>query len=217
MKYIGSDILTNGLAHAAARAAAGDTITLHLLAGYELGDSYATVVSNSLGSVALAAGDVPEASATGGRKVTLATKSLTASASSQQYDQGTASAGGAATLTDSTQSWSTNAHAGRVVKITGGTGAGQIRRIASNTGTVLTLAAALTDVGDGTVTSSANWTTPPDNTSTYVILDDLHLAIVNTTASQVYFVTDINNDQVVTAGNTQNMPSVSWTQKNQAA
>jgi YD repeat-containing protein len=52
--------------------------------------------------------------------------------------------------------WSVNAWAGRVVRITGGTGAGQVRRIASNIATELTI--------------DTPWTTIPDATSNYQVL-----------------------------------------------
>lgn len=68
---------------------------------------------------------------------------------------GTATAGAAATLTNSGKAWATNQWANYQVRIVSGTGAGQIRTINSNTGTVLTV--------------SANWATNPDATSVYVI------------------------------------------------
>jgi uncharacterized cupin superfamily protein len=68
---------------------------------------------------------------------------------------GTATAGSSTTLTDSGKSWTTNEQAGRLVRITGGTGSGQTRTIISNTATVLTVAAA--------------WTVTPDATSVYSI------------------------------------------------
>jgi hypothetical protein len=68
---------------------------------------------------------------------------------------GTATAGAAATLTNSGKAWATNQWANFQVRIVSGTGAGQIRTINSNTGTVLTV--------------SANWATNPDATSVYVI------------------------------------------------
>ncbi|MEK7705243.1 MAG: Ig-like domain-containing protein [Myxococcota bacterium] len=67
----------------------------------------------------------------------------------------TATSGTASTLTDSTRAWQVDSLAGLNVLITGGTGAGQSRPIASNTATVLTVA--------------SNWTTPPDATSVYSI------------------------------------------------
>jgi hypothetical protein len=70
-------------------------------------------------------------------------------------DNGTASAGGASTLTDGTKSWTTNQWTNWTVYITGGTGIGQSRIISSNTSTVLTVSVA--------------WTTQPDATSTYTI------------------------------------------------
>jgi hypothetical protein len=74
----------------------------------------------------------------------------------KSFATGTATAGGATTLTNSGKNWATNQWANSCqVRITGGTGAGQIRIIASNTATVLTVSAA--------------WTTNPDATSTYSI------------------------------------------------
>lgn len=68
---------------------------------------------------------------------------------------GTATSGGASTLTDTTQAWHTNALANRTVKIIAGLGGGQTRIIASNTATVLTVTVA--------------WTTNPDATSVYQV------------------------------------------------
>lgn len=59
------------------------------------------------------------------------------------------------TLTNNTKTWTTNQWANFQVRITAGTGAGQIRTISSNTGTQLTV--------------SANWTLTPDTTSQYAI------------------------------------------------
>lgn len=68
---------------------------------------------------------------------------------------GTATSATASTLTLSTAAWTTNAYTGQIVEITGGTGVGQIRPIASNTATALTL--------------GHNWVTTPDTTSTFEI------------------------------------------------
>lgn len=68
---------------------------------------------------------------------------------------GTATAGGASTLTNSGKAWGTNMWANYQLRIVSGTGAGQIRTIASNTGTV--------------ITTSAAWTVNPDATSVYAI------------------------------------------------
>ena len=68
---------------------------------------------------------------------------------------GTATAGGASTLTNTGKAWTVNQWTNYQIRITGGTGAGQIRTIASNTATVITVSAA--------------WTTAPDATSTYSI------------------------------------------------
>lgn len=71
-------------------------------------------------------------------------------------DSGTATAGGASTLTDSSKTWRTvGGWAGGFVEIVGGTGSGQCRQISSNTATQLTVRRA--------------WTTNPDSTSVYCI------------------------------------------------
>lgn len=69
----------------------------------------------------------------------------------------TATAGAGTSLTDTTQTWGTNAFQGISVVITSGTGAGQTNIIVSNTATVLTVNSA--------------WSTNPDATSHYVIMD----------------------------------------------
>ncbi len=68
---------------------------------------------------------------------------------------GTATAGGASTLSDSTKTWTINRYASLMVTLTGGTGSGQTRTIASNTATQLTV--------------SVPWSTNPDATTTYTI------------------------------------------------
>lgn len=77
----------------------------------------------------------------------------------------TATAGTTTTLTRSTSNWIVNAYAFNDVVITGGTGVGQRRRIASNTATALTLAAATT--GNA---RTGPFTTAPDATSTFKIV-----------------------------------------------
>lgn len=71
------------------------------------------------------------------------------------FATGTATAGAASTLTNSAKAWTVNSWTNYQVRITAGTGKGQIRTIASNTATVLTVSSA--------------WTTNPDATSQYAI------------------------------------------------
>ncbi len=70
-------------------------------------------------------------------------------------ESGTATGGTTSTLVDSGGGWSTNQWATYEIKITGGTGAGQRRQIASNNAT--------------TITVGMLWGTAPDATSTYEI------------------------------------------------
>lgn len=73
----------------------------------------------------------------------------------KSFASGTATAGAATTLTNSAKNWTANQWSNYQVRITAGTGTGQIRTVASNTATVLTVSAA--------------WTTTPDATSQYSI------------------------------------------------
>lgn len=68
---------------------------------------------------------------------------------------GTATSATSTTLVNSGKSWATNQWASAQVRITSGTGAGQVRTISSNTGTTLTV--------------SSSWTVTPDATSVYAI------------------------------------------------
>jgi hypothetical protein len=70
------------------------------------------------------------------------------------FATGTATAGGATTLTNSTKNWSSNQWTNYQVRIVSGTGAGQIRTITANTATQLTV---------------ATWTTNPSTDSVYAI------------------------------------------------
>ena len=73
----------------------------------------------------------------------------------KSFATGTATAGSANTLTNSAKTWGVNQWANSQIRITAGTGAGQIRPIASNTATAITV--------------SSNWTVNPDATSQYSI------------------------------------------------
>lgn len=71
------------------------------------------------------------------------------------FASGTATGGTATTLVNSAKTWTVNRWTSYQVRITGGTGAGQFRTIASNTATTLTVGTA--------------WTVTPDATSVYTI------------------------------------------------
>lgn len=77
------------------------------------------------------------------------------SGSKPAFASGLATAGGASTLTNGAKAWTANQWTNYQIRIISGTGVGQTRTIASNTGTV--------------ITTSAAWTVNPDTTSVYVI------------------------------------------------
>jgi hypothetical protein len=173
---------------------------MHLLSTYVAGDSYATVNTNTVASVVMATGDFVITGAAGAPRVltTASGKSSTATASTNQYDAGTAVAAGSSTTTlaDTSKAWTTNVFANRAVTITSGTGIGQTGRIVSNTATVLTIATA--------------WAVSPDATSIYKISDDLHIAFSDGTAN-VLWVTDESSNQAILSGNTINYPALTYT------
>lgn len=110
-----------------------------------------------------------------------------------EYPQGLATATFATTtLVDSTQNWIPNTYRDSDVIITSGTGAGQRRRIASNTSTTLTLSSATT--GN---TRTGAWTTQPASDSTYKIVpssDFLYYAPGTTNAIYRIDLNTNNND-----------------------
>lgn len=80
---------------------------------------------------------------------------LIATPSHAIYASGTATAGTSTTITNSAKSWTVNQWSNSQLRITAGTGVGQLRTIASNTATAITVSSA--------------WTTTPDATSQYAI------------------------------------------------
>jgi hypothetical protein len=86
---------------------------------------------------------------------------------------GTATAGGASTLTNSAKTWEVNSWTNYQVRITAGTGIGQVRNIASNTATA--------------ITTSTAWTTAPDATSQYALEgNDDNVYLLGNNAVTVY-------------------------------
>ena len=177
-------------------AATAGRVKMHVIKAYVAGDSYATVVGNSCGSVDLEAADLVQSGVAGAARVTtVAAKSVPLTASSTQYDGGAATSGSPSTLADTTKAWTVNAFANRSVVITSGAGAGQTRTVASNTATV--------------ITTSAPWATNPDATSTYAIRDNLHIGVLDSTGTTVLIAVDESTDQILNSGGTFNVPS--WT------
>jgi len=67
----------------------------------------------------------------------------------KSFATGTATAGASTTLTNSAKNWATNQWKNYQIRITAGTGAGQIRTVDSNTGTVITVSSAWSAVTRG--------------------------------------------------------------------
>lgn len=88
------------------------------------------------------------------------------------YATGTATSGTGTTLVNSGKTWTTNQWTNYQVRITAGTGVGQVRVISSNTATALTV---------------PTWTTNPDATSVYVIeCDENSLYLMGNNAVTMY-------------------------------
>ena len=108
---------------------------------------------------------------------------------------GTASAGSSTTLT--TTLTIPNDLTGYVVRITGGTGAGQERVITSNT------------FGANSVLTTSAWGTNPDNTSTYIILSGRFWVLGATGAAVVWKYYDIATS-AWTSKSTTSGPGATW-------
>jgi len=81
------------------------------------------------------------------------------------FFNGTATAGAATSMTDGGGTFADDALIGKILVITGGTGAGQSRWITDNTATVITVGQA--------------WVTNPTSGSTYMIVDDVYRCLYN--------------------------------------
>jgi hypothetical protein len=89
------------------------------------------------------------------------------------FATGTTTSATTTTLVNSTKTWTTNQWSNYQVRITAGTGIGQVRNISSNTGTTLTVSAA--------------WSTTPDATSQYAIEgNDDYLYLLGNNAVAMY-------------------------------
>lgn len=83
-------------------------------------------------------------------------QSVTTNVQYQNTDYGTATSGGASTLTDSNKNWEVDVFKDFLVRVVSGDGAGEVATIASNTATQLTI--------------TGTWGTNPSSGSIYVIL-----------------------------------------------
>ena len=92
------------------------------------------------------------------------------------------------TLNNTGKSWLVNAYTNYQVRITGGTGIGQIRTIASNTATALTVSVA--------------WTVTPDATSVYAVEgnDDFFYLLGNASTALYKFVVSTNTWSTISPG-----------------
>lgn len=105
---------------------------------------------------------------------------LVATPSDEPFATGTTTSATINTLSNSGRTWTTNQWTNYQVRITSGTGIGQVRTIASNTATQLTV--------------STNWTLTPDTTSVYSIEgNDDFLYLLGNNAVTMYRYSISNN------------------------
>ena len=189
-KWVHADVLDGGLNGIKTVAT-----KMMLIKAYAAADSYATVTGNKLAEATMVSGDYTLATSGSNRTLTNGTKSSTASATQADIIATRAATGGSATtLVDSTQSWTTNDKAGMVLTGVAGAAAGRSEVIVSNTATTLTVASG----------------TAFDNTSTYRINTNLHIAFTDGSA-KVLWVTDETSNVAVASGDTVNFPALVYT------
>jgi hypothetical protein len=106
----------------------------------------------------------------------------------KSFATGTATAGTSTTLTNSAKAWTANQWTNYQVRITAGTGAGQNRTVASNTGTAITVSSA--------------WTVTPDATSQYSLEgnDDFLYLIGNNAVTLYRYSISANTWSTITPG-----------------
>lgn len=121
--------------------------------------------------ITLTQANLPATVGTDGRLI--ATPSYGANGDAITFASGTATSATLSTLVNSAKAWTTNQWANYQVKIVAGTGVGQVRTIASNTSTTLTVSVA--------------WTTTPNATSQYAIQgNDDYLYFLGNNAVAMY-------------------------------
>lgn len=194
MKWVNASVLDGGL-----NAIKTVATRIRLITAYTAGDSYATVIANSVCVATVAAADFTLATSGSNRTLTTATKTANATANSNQQDAGVATGGSTTTLANTAKAWAVNAFAGKAVTIMTGLGVGQYGRIVSNTATVLTITA-----------DATGWPLAPDATSGYRVTDDLHISFDDGVAN-VLWVTDETTNQPITFGNPIDFPAVVYT------
>jgi hypothetical protein len=109
--------------------------------------------------------------------------------SEQSFETGTSTGSNTTTtLIQTTKAWATNCWTNYQVRVTGGTGIGQIRLISSNTGTTLTVSSA--------------WAVTPDATSTYSIEgnDDVFYLLGNNAVTLYKYIVSTNTWSTITPG-----------------
>jgi hypothetical protein len=99
------------------------------------------------------------------------------------YVSGTASSGSTYVLTDSSKTMTPNAYNNYRIRITGGTGVGQQRRIIKNNATTIEVA--------------RRWQVTPDNTSTYEIIADKDKFYIAGNAQSFLAQYDLDSDLVI--------------------
>lgn len=118
---------------------------------------------------------------------------------------------GSLTITDSTKAWSGNIYAGHTLRITGNAGVSQIRRILSNTSTIITMgdttqmnktwnnpaafspaivvtagSQATYSIESQVLTLDSNWTVTPDSTSVFRIQSGVILTVSSAAATPFF-------------------------------
>jgi hypothetical protein len=106
------------------------------------------------------------------------------------YVSGTASSGSTYVLTDSSKTMTPNAYNNYKIRITGGTGVGQQRRIVKNNATTIEVA--------------RKWQITPDNTSTYEIIADNDKFYIAGNAQSFLAQYDVDSDLVLQGSKSDN-------------
>ena len=81
-KWASNDVLDGGGNHLRTLAGTANRVKMHLLKDYADGDTHAAVILNSLGSISMAAADLPASTNGTSRRTAVATKTIALTANS---------------------------------------------------------------------------------------------------------------------------------------
>jgi len=174
--------------------------SVHLVKDYKPSDSDAELAAKSIANIAIDLADMGIQTIDGEPTLVINPKSnLAKTASSERYEATQATGGTVNSIIKAGAGWVVNEHVGRVVHITGGTGASESGKIVSNTSDTLVLHTEVTGYNENGAIVSDALAVAPDATSDFEILDDVWAVFFG--AGQKVHAVDESTDKAIDGAN----------------